>query len=154
MNKDLRRTLTILAWPTIDTILTVFSNVVLLHFGVKIAVLATIIAMIILNSTLFYLLSIEVEIQKWILRRTGAIAFWQKKIKGLEYGRTGAILAVYTISGPAMAGVPLLWLLGVKKKTAYILIFIGSILNSIVWVGGVYATFWYFAKDLILRRVF
>lgn len=149
MSTWLRRTLTILFWPLIDTILTIFSNAVLLKFGVKTSILSTIILMTILNLGLFRLLSMEKEIQEWVGEKSQQLNFWKKKIKNMEYGKTLVILGVYTISGPAMAGVPLIWILGVKGKLAYTLIVIGSVLNSFVWVGGVYNLFWYLVKDII-----
>jgi hypothetical protein len=153
MNNSLRRVITIAAWPFIDTALTIFSNLILLHWGVRLAIVATAVVMTTLNLLLFHLLSLEKPIQEWVTKKSRRISFLQKKIKSLEYGKTTVILLVFTISGPAMAGVPLLWLLGVKGRTAAVLIILGSTINSLLWVGGVYNIFWIVARDLIIRNV-
>lgn len=148
-----RRSATIAFWPFIDSIMTVFSNTILLRYGVKTAVITTIILMIVLNFMLFYLLSLEHELQNWIGKQTKKINYWRQKIRKFSIGESALILIVYTLSGPAMAGVPLLWVLGVKGKKAYFYITIGVIINSILWVGGVYHLFWILAYDAIRNWV-
>ncbi len=144
-----RRSATIAFWPFIDSIMTVFSNTILLRYGVKMAVITTIILMLALNFMLFYLLSLENELQNWIGKQTKKITSWRQKIQKFSIGESALILIVYTLSGPAMAGVPLLWVLGIKGKKAYFYITIGVVINSILWVGGVYHLFWILAYDAI-----
>ncbi|MBI2591047.1 MAG: hypothetical protein HYW33_04255 [Candidatus Blackburnbacteria bacterium] len=129
--------------------MTVFSNTILLRYGVKMAVITTIILMLALNFMLFYLLSLENELQNWIGKQTKKITSWRQKIQKFSIGESALILIVYTLSGPAMAGVPLLWVLGIKGKKAYFYITIGVVINSILWVGGVYHLFWILAYDAI-----
>lgn len=148
--KWIRRIFTISFWPAADTLLTVFSNAVLLKFGVKWAVGVTIFAMAGVNLFLFDLLNKEKGLQDRISKSTSKIFKLKTKIENLEIGKALACFAVFVISGPAMAGVPLLWLLKIKKKTAYNVIFAGSVVNSILWVGGVWNLFWY----LIKRHIF
>lgn len=131
--------------------MTVFSNAVLLHYGVKTAVVSTTLVMIVLNMMLFYLLSLEKELQDFIDRHSKNLKFLHNTVRKLEWGKTAAILLVYTVSGPAMAGVPLMWILGVRGKKAYILIVIGVTINSILWVGGVYNFFWIIVHDVIVK---
>lgn len=147
----LRRTLTIAFWPFIDSIMTVFSNAILLHYGTKAAVLSTIVVMTLLNFLLFYLLSLEKELQGFIEKQSRKVKFLHKKVGKLEWGKTATILIVYTLSGPAMAGVPLMWVLGMRGKKAYWLIVIGVTMNSILWVGGIYHFFWILVHDVILH---
>ncbi|OGY09022.1 MAG: hypothetical protein A2782_00860 [Candidatus Blackburnbacteria bacterium RIFCSPHIGHO2_01_FULL_43_15b] len=129
--------------------MTVFSNTILLRYGVKTAVVSTIVLMFILNCALFYLLSLERELQSWINKQSKNIRTWQKNLQRFNVGESALILIVYTLSGPAMAGVPLLWVLGIKGKKAYFYITIGVTINSILWVGGVYHVFWILAYDAI-----
>lgn len=105
--------------------------------------------MLALNFMLFYLLSLENELQNWIGKQTKKITSWRQKIQKFSIGESALILIVYTLSGPAMAGVPLLWVLGIKGKKAYFYITIGVVINSILWVGGVYHLFWILAYDAI-----
>ncbi|MBI4028755.1 MAG: hypothetical protein HY376_00080 [Candidatus Blackburnbacteria bacterium] len=144
-----RRSATIAFWPLIDSIMTVFSNIILLRYGVKTAVSSTIILMFVLNATLFYLLSLEHELQSWIDKQSKNINSWRKTTQRFNVGESALILIVYTLSGPAMAGVPLLWVLGVKGKKAYFYIAVGVIINSILWVGGIYHIFWILAHEAI-----
>lgn len=153
MNHSFRRTITITAWPLIDTILTIFSNLVLLHWGVRLAIVATAVVMTTLNLLLFYLLSLEKPVQEWVAKKSEKISLLQKKVKSARYGKTIVILLVFTVSGPAMAGVPLLWLLGIKGRNAVLLIALGSTINSLLWVGGIYNIFWIIARDAFTKSV-
>lgn len=146
LEKWARRVFTISFWPVADSLLTIFSNAMLLKFGVKTAVIASVFAMAGLNLLLFNLLNKEKILQDRISKSTSKIFKLKTKIENLEIGKALACFAVFVISGPAMAGVPLLWLLKIKKKTVYNIIFLGSIVNSILWVGGVWNIFWFLVK--------
>ncbi|OGY15989.1 MAG: hypothetical protein A3H88_00470 [Candidatus Blackburnbacteria bacterium RIFCSPLOWO2_02_FULL_44_9] len=144
-----RRSITIAFWPFTDSLLTVLSNAILLKFGAETAVAATIILMTFLNLFLFGLLNKEKEFQEKITQKMSKFLEWSKKAKSIKYGGVIASLFVFTISGPAMAGVPFLWILGIKKHKAYALIIIGSTINSLLWVGGIYNNFWIFIKSFL-----
>lgn len=138
-----RRVLTVSIWPFIDWVVTAFANFSLVYFrGTEVGLLKSIFSTAaiaaVLNIGYLYLLGRE----KWIPEKLSAQAEkfleLQSRIPFLDRWKSLGILAVYTVSGPAMAGAPLLWLLGFKGRKAYTLAIIGVTLNSIIWVGGVY----------------
>lgn len=144
-----RRIFIILIWPFADSFLNIFANIFLLQFGREVAILATVIVKTIINITFFNLLNKEKELQEKITRKATDLLKLKIKVQKWEHGKILAALFIFTISGPAMVGVPFVWLLGISKKSAYLLIFFGSAINSIFWVGGVYNTFWIVVKEII-----
>lgn len=138
-----RRVLTVALWPFIDWIVTIFANLSLVYFretelGLLKSIFSTAAIATVLNIGYLYLLGRE----KWIPEKLSAQAEkfleLERRIPFLDRWKSLGILAVYTVSGPAMAGAPLLWLLGFKGRKAYTLAIIGVTINSIIWVGGVY----------------
>jgi hypothetical protein len=123
----------------------------LVHFDAFVAIPATAALTITLNLFFFYLLSFEEELPSLFKPVLSKIQLWEQRIPGLDKGKALAILAVYTISGPAMIGAPLIWLLQIRGKRAYTLIILGAILNAIVWVGGVYNILWLLVRELIAQ---
>lgn len=147
--KFLRRLVTVALWPSIDIIVTLFSNYLILRFNPVVATAATIAVMIVLNSALLYLLTIELDLLDWIRAKTRRLERTRRLIRASDLRRDLGILAVYTFSGPTMAGLPLIWVLRIKGVRAYTLVVIGTTLNGIFWVGAVYSSIW-----AVLREFF
>ena len=149
LRKYLRRLVTLVLWPSIDIIVTLFSNFLILKFNAPIATAATIMVMVVLNGALFYLLMLELDLSDWIRAKAERL----QKIRNFVYAsnrrRDLMVLLVYTFSGPTMAGVPLIWLMGITGRRAYSLVVIGTTLNGIFWVGAVYSSIW-----AVLRAIF
>lgn len=138
-----RRALTVGLWPFIDFVVTGFANFSLVYFrgtevGLLKAIFSTAAVAAILNISYLYLLAREKWIPDKLAQQTEKFLELQSRIPFLDRWKSLGILAVYTVSGPAMAGAPLLWLLGFKGRKAYTLAAVGVTINSIVWVGGVY----------------
>lgn len=146
-NGVLRRTLLISFWPITDFIVTVLANVLLVNAGVVRAVATTTIIGSLFNIIFIWLLGFEKELYGVILRKTKGIVRFQNL--SAKIGKTFAVLAAYTISGPAMLGAPLIWLLGIRGRRAYMLAVAGITINSIFWVGGVYHLFWVLVRAAI-----
>ena len=140
-----RRLLLISTWPLIDFTVAVISNFFLLRFGFWTAVWLTIVLNTIVNILFLRLLYLEKE---WVKKRTRKISFSKYEHISNTYGKTTAVLLAYLASGPAMVGVPLIWLFGIPRKRGYILAFIGVCLNTLVWVGGVYNLLWTLLRDI------
>jgi len=148
LRKSLRRLVTLALWPSIDIIVTLFSNFLILRFNTVIATTATILLMIVLNSALLYLLALELELTAWIRAKTRRLERVRRLIRASALRRDLGILAVYTFSGPAMAGLPLIWLLRIRGIRAYALVVIGTTLNGIFWVGAIYSNIWTILRGL------
>lgn len=149
VGKYLRRLVTLVLWPSIDIIVTIFSNFLILRYNTFVATTATILVMIVLNGALLYLLLLELDLSDWIRAKTRRLEGVRRLIRASALRRDLGILAVYTFSGPAMAGLPLIWLLRIRGIRAYALVVIGTTLNGIFWVGAVYSNIW-----VILRGLF
>ncbi|MBI2007129.1 MAG: hypothetical protein HYS83_00260 [Candidatus Blackburnbacteria bacterium] len=50
-----------------------------------------------------------------------------------------------------MAGAPLIWLLGIRGMRAYTLVIVGTLLNSLVWVLGIYNLLWVLIREVVNR---
>lgn len=149
VRKFLRRLVTLVLWPSIDIIVTIFSNYLILRYNGFVATTATIAVMIVLNGALLYLLLLELDLSDWIRAKTDRLEKIRRFVEATERRRNLVILLVYTLSGPTMAGVPLIWLMGITGKRAYSLVVIGTTLNGIFWVGAIYSSIW-----AILRQAF
>lgn len=152
MDYWLRRFSTVIFWPLVDSALTITSYFLIAKLGVVSAIIGIAILAISLNFFFLYLLSFEKEAQQWIAGQFGKIAFWQRRIPGLDRGAFLSVLLVYSLSGPAMLGAPLLWLLGIKGRKRVFLVVVGITLNSIIWVGGVHNAVWLLIERFILER--
>lgn len=146
-----RRLATVIFWPSIDIVVAFFANYMLVRFDSTTAVLATGVAAMFLNLILLHLLYLEKDLQRWVHKRARRILFLEQKFQAVEHGKNMAVLTVYLVSGPAMAGAPLIWLLGIKGLRAYTLVIIGVALNSLFWVLGVYNIFWVLVRELVSR---
>ena len=149
VRKYLRRLVTLVLWPSIDIIVTIFSNYLIFRFNGFVATTATIAVMIVLNGALLYLLLLELDLSDWIRAKTDRLDKIRRFVEATERRRSLVILLVYTLSGPTMAGVPLIWLMGITGRRAYTLVVVGTTLNGIFWVGAVYSSIW-----AILREFF
>ena len=149
VRKYLRRLVTLVLWPSIDIIVTLFSNYLILRYNGFVATTATIAVMIVLNGALLYLLLLELDLSDWIRAKTKRLQKIRRFVEATERRRNLVILLVYTLSGPTMAGVPLIWLMGITGKRAYTLVLIGTTLNGIFWVGAVYSSIWALLRDYI-----
>lgn len=148
VGKYLRRLVTLVLWPSIDIIVTIFSNFLILRYNTFVATTATILVMIVLNGALLYLLLLELDLSDWIRAKTRRLEGVRRLIRASALRRDLGILAVYTLSGPAMAGLPLIWLLRIRGIRAYALVVIGTTLNGIFWVGAVYSSIWAILRGL------
>lgn len=146
-----RRLFTIVFWPSIDIIVAIFANYMLIRFDSRTAVLATGAVAVSLNIVLLHLLYLERDLQTWVHQRAKKVLALERKVQAVEHGKNLAVLTVYMISGPAMAGAPLIWLLGIKGVRAYTLVIIGVALNSLFWVLGVYNIFWVLVRELVSK---
>lgn len=146
-----RRLATIVFWPSIDIVVAFFANYMLVRFDSTTAVLATGVAAMSLNLVLLHLLYLEKDLQRWVHKRAKRILFLEQKFQAVEHGKNLAVLTVYLVSGPAMAGAPLIWLLGIKGIRAYTLVILGTFLNSLVWVLGIYSFFWVLVREVTSR---
>lgn len=149
VRKYLRRLVALVLWPSIDIIVTLFSNYLILRYNGFVATTATIAVMIVLNGALLYLLLLELDLSDWIRAKTARLEKIRRFVGATDWRRDLLILLVYTLSGPTMAGVPLIWLMGITGKRAYTLVVFGTTLNGIFWVGAIYSSIW-----AILREVF
>ena len=149
VRKYLRRLVTLVLWPSIDIIVTLFSNYLILRFNGFVATTATIAVMIVLNGALLYLLLLELDLSDWIRAKTDRLEKIRRFVEATERRRDLVILLVYTFSGPTMAGVPLIWLMGITGKRAYALVVIGTTLNGIFWVGAVYSSIWAILREIL-----
>lgn len=149
-NAALRRTLLISFWPIMDFVLTVLANILIVNTGVIRAVLTMIIVSSIFNVIFLYLLSLEIELSRWVHAQ---IALSKFKGVSVKIGKAATVILAYVISGPAMVGAPLIWLLGIRGRKAYTLAIIGVTLNTILWVGGFYHLFWILVKTAIISRL-
>ncbi|MDE2817303.1 MAG: hypothetical protein OXM03_09815 [Chloroflexota bacterium] len=70
VRKYLRRVVTLALWPSIDIIVTIFSNFLILRYNTFVATTATILVMIVLNGALLYLLLLELDLSDWIRAKT------------------------------------------------------------------------------------
>lgn len=138
----LRRTVLIGFWPLADFIVTIFANVLLVNTGVIRSVIATSIFASALNVLFLYLLNYEKGLYDIVVKTSKKVGFLKLQKLSAKIGKTLAILLVYLVSGPAMVGAPLIWLLGIRGRKAYMLAILGVTLNSIIWVGGFYHLFW------------
>lgn len=148
-----RRLLTLVFWPSIDIIVAFFANVLLVKFEPARAVIFTTLLAMVLNLVFLHLLYLEKDLQSWVHKRAGKILSLEKKFQAIEHGKNLAVLSVYLISGPAMAGAPLIWLLGIKGLRAYALLIIGVALNSLFWILGVYNIFWVLVREVTSRVI-
>lgn len=144
-----RRIITISFWPILDWIVTFISHFMLLKFGVLPAVLVTSVVAITLNIIFYHLLLSEEGVSLWAQKQLRKVKPFYAFISKYSQSETLAVLVVYTLSGPAMAGAPLIWLLRIKRARAHFLIVVGIILNSILWTGVIYGTFWRIVRGLI-----
>lgn len=146
-----RRLLTIVFWPSIDIIVAFFANFMIIRSSPATAVITTGVVAMSLNIIFLHLLFLEKDLQKWVHKRAGKILALEKKFQAVEHGKNLAVLTVYLVSGPAMAGAPLIWLLGIRGLRAYALVIIGVALNSLFWVLGVYNIFWVLVREVLQR---
>lgn len=146
-----RRLLTIVFWPSIDIIVAFFANFMIIRSSPTTAVITTGAVAMSLNIIFLHLLFLEKDLQSWVHKRAGKILSLEKKFQAIEHGKNLAVLTVYLVSGPAMAGAPLIWLLGIKGLRAYALVIIGVALNSLFWVLGVYNIFWVLVREVLQR---
>ena len=149
LRKYLRRLVTLVLWPSIDIVVTLFSNYLILRFNGFVATTATILVMIVLNGALLYLLMLELDFSDWIRAKTERLQKIRRFVHATDRRRDLVILLVYTFSGPTMAGVPLIWLMGITGRRAYALVVIGTTLNGIFWVGAIYSSIWAILRGLI-----
>ena len=149
VRKYLRRLVTLVLWPSIDIIVTLFSNYLILRYNGFVATTATIAVMIVLNGALLYLLLLELDLSDWIRAKTERLQRIRKFIHASDRREDLMVLVVYTLSGPTMAGVPLIWLMGITGKRAYTLVLIGTTLNGIFWVGAVYSSIWALLRSIV-----
>ena len=115
----LRRTLIVGFWPLTDFIVTILANILLVNAGVIRAIVITAIVASTLNVLFLYLLNFEKDLHKIVEKSAKKIGFVRFEKLSLKIGKTFAILIAYLVSGPAMVGAPLIWLLGVRGKKAY-----------------------------------
>ncbi len=148
VRKYLRRLVTLVLWPSIDIIVTIFSNYLILRYNGFVATTATILVMIVLNGALLYLLLLELDLSDWIRAKTARLEKIRRFVEATERRRNLVVLLVYTLSGPTMAGVPLIWLMGITGKRAYTLVVVGTTLNGIFWVGAIYSSIWAVLREL------
>ncbi|MCY4436403.1 MAG: hypothetical protein OXE05_03615 [Chloroflexi bacterium] len=148
VRKYLRRLVTLVLWPSIDIIVTLFSNYLILRFNPFVATAATILVMIVLNGALLYLLMLELDFSDWIRAKAERLQRIRNFVYASERRRDLMVLLVYTFSGPTMAGVPLIWLMGITGRRAYSLVVIGTTLNGIFWVGAIYSSIWAILGEL------
>ncbi|MBI2594866.1 MAG: hypothetical protein HYW38_01230 [Candidatus Colwellbacteria bacterium] len=134
-----------------DFILTVIANVILVHMGVVKAIVVMIVLTSTFNIIFLHLLGMEKEFSSWVKKQTKKWTIVKLEKLSAKVGKSLAILIAYIISGPAMVGAPLIWLLGVRGKRAYLLAIAGVTLNTIFWVGGFYNLFWTLVKVAIAR---
>ena len=154
VRKYLRRLVTLVLWPSIDIIVTLFSNYLILRYNGFVATTATIAVMIVLNGALLYLLLLELDLSDWIRAKTARLEKIRRFVEATERRRNLVILLVYTLSGPTMAGVPLIWLMGITGKRAYTLVVVGTTLNGLFWVGAVYSSIWAILRELFPLAAF
>lgn len=147
-----RRIFTLLFWPFVDSTLTLISYFLIAKFGPILAIVGTAILGISLNFFFLYLLSLEVQIHDWIERQISKIDFLRRNVPLFEKSEIFAVLLVYLISGPAMLGAPLIWILDIKGLKRIFLVVVGITLNSIIWVGGIHNSIWTLIEKLILAR--
>ncbi len=147
----LRRFVTVIFWPSIDIIVAFFANFMIIRSSPTTAVITTGLVAISLNLIFLHLLYLERDLQMWVHKRAGKILALEKKVQAVEHGKNLAVLTVYLFSGPAMAGAPLIWLLGIKGMRAYTLVIIGTLLNSLVWVLGIYNLLWMLIREVVNR---
>lgn len=153
VRKYLRRLVTLVLWPSIDIIVTLFSNFLILRYNTFVATTATILVMIVLNGALLYLLLLELDLSDWIRAKTDSLEKIRRFVEATERRRNLVILLVYTLSGPTMAGVPLIWLMGITGKRAYMLVLIGTTLNGIFWVAAIYSSVWAILREAFAFRL-
>ena len=106
VRKYLRRLVTLVLWPSIDIIVTLFSNYLILRYNAFTGTSATILVMVVLNGALLYLLLLELDLSDWIRAKTARLEKIRRFVEATERRRNLVILLVYTLSGPTMAGVP------------------------------------------------
>lgn len=152
-NGFLRRAFVMGFWPLTDFIVTILANVLLVNSGVVRAIVVTAIIASLFNILFLHLLNYEKDLYSWVAKSTQKVGFVRLKKLSIKVGKTFAVLLAYVISGPAMVGAPLIWLLGVRGKKAYMLAILGVTLNSIIWVGGFYHLFWTLVKTVIARGI-
>ena len=149
-----RRIVTVSLWPFIDWVVTIFANFMLFNYGkfplgVVLCVASTAILAAILNVGYLWLLYRE----KWIPYRvsgyTERVLRLHSRIPYISRWRTLAVFALYAVSGPAMLGAPLIWILGYSPRRGYTLAVVGVTINSILWVGGVYNAVWKLVTSLV-----
>lgn len=146
-----RRLFTLVFWPSIDIIVALFANFMLVRSSATTAALATGVAAMSLNLIFLHLLYLEKDLQRWVHKRAKRILFLEQKFQAVEHGKNLAVLTVYLVSGPAMAGAPLIWLLGIRGIRAYTLVILGTLLNSLIWVLGIYNIFWLLIREITGR---
>jgi len=147
----IRRLVTIGFWPIIDLCVTVFANIMLVKFGVVRATIGTALLNVSLNTGFLYLLHLERQIPAWAAAQARNITLLRPQNLNIEWWRDFAVLAAYAISGPAMVGVPGIWLLGIRGRRAYLLATTGAVLNTALWVGGVYNLFWQLVRLAVTK---
>ena len=84
-------------------------------------------------AALLYLLLLELDLSDWIRAKAERLQRIRNFVYASERRRDLMVLLVYTFSGPTMAGVPLIWLMGITGRRAYSLVVIGTTLNGIFW---------------------
>lgn len=149
---SLRRFVTIAFWPSIDIIVTFFANFMLVRFNAMTAAFSTALLAMSLNFAFLHLLFLEKELQAWVNSRARRLLSLGNEVqKNFEVGKFFTVIVIYAVSGPAMVGAPLIWLLGIKGLRAYSLIVLGTLLNSLIWVGGIYNAFWLLIREIASR---
>ena len=92
VRKYLRRLVTLVLWPSIDIIVTIFSNYLILRFNAFVATSATILVMIVLNGALLYLLLLELDLSDWIRAKTDRLEKIRRFVEATERRRNLVIL--------------------------------------------------------------
>lgn len=154
MHKEIVRRIFIFGfWPLIDFVITVLANVTLVNFGVGRAILTTVFVGTVLNVIFLKLLSFEKELVTWVNNQAKRVVFVKLEKTSVHIGKSLAVILAYAISGPAMVGAPLIWLLNLRGRRAYLLAMAGVTVNSIIWVGGFYNLFWVLVKTALKREI-
>ncbi|MBI2405533.1 hypothetical protein HYV21_00560 [Candidatus Microgenomates bacterium] len=154
MNRSVfRRTILVSIWPVADFVLTVLANILIVNTGVIRAVLVMVVVNSIFNVIFLHLLTFEVELSAWVRTQTKKIKLEKFSTISVKIGKAASVIIAYIVSGPAMVGAPLIWLLRIRGWKAYTLAVIGVTLNTILWVGGFYHLFWILVKAAIISRL-
>ena len=154
MHKEiLRRIFLFSFWPITDFVITVLANVALVNFGVVRAILATIFVGTIVNVIFLKLLSFERELVVWVNTQAKKIIFVRLEKTSVHIGKSLAVILAYAVSGPAMVGAPLIWILNLRGRRSYMLAMVGVAVNAVIWVGGFYNLFWVLVRTALTREI-